>query len=113
MNDFISKAIAEKLIVVSSRNRITMKQNKDGEWKKDCDAVFSGVGLSHKKIKNQMYKQNGKTHFVRTGKDSGVIGLLYQRLSTTLDQNVALLIGLWQINELGICKKHLMHITLS
>jgi phage/plasmid-associated DNA primase len=81
MSDFIAKAIAEKLIVVSSRNRIVMKQNKDGEWKKDCQAVFSGIGLSHKKIKTQMYKEDGKTHLIRTGKDSGVIGLDFDEIA--------------------------------
>ena len=33
-------------------------------------------------------------------------------LSTTLDQSVELLIGLWQNTELGVCKKHLMYIIL-
>ena len=35
-----------------------------------------------------------------------------QWLSTTLDQNVALLIDLWQNTELGDCKRHLMYIIL-
>ena len=39
-------------------------------------------------------------------------GVSDQWLSTTLDQNVALLIGLWQNTELGVCKKHLMYIIL-
>ena len=33
-------------------------------------------------------------------------------LSTTFDQNSALLIGLWQNTELGVCKKHLMYIIV-
>ena len=40
-------------------------------------------------------------------------GVSDQWLSTTLDQNVALLIGLWQYIELGASKKHLMYIILS
>jgi hypothetical protein len=39
-------------------------------------------------------------------------GVSDQWLSTTLDKNVALLIGLWQNTELGVCKKHLMYIKL-
>ena len=35
-----------------------------------------------------------------------------QLLLTTLDQNSALLIGLWQNTELGVCKKNLMYIML-
>ena len=40
-------------------------------------------------------------------------GVSDQCLSTTLDQNVALLIGLCQNTELGVCKKHLNYIMLS
>jgi hypothetical protein len=36
-----------------------------------------------------------------------------QWLSTTLDQNMAFLIVLWQNTELGVCKKHLMYNILS
>ena len=39
-------------------------------------------------------------------------GVSDQWLSTTLDQNSALLIGLGQNTELGVCKKHLMYIIL-
>lgn len=79
---FVDKAIAEGIILVSSRNPITMTQNASGEYKKNCASVFQGVRAgSHKKITKADYLENGKTHFCRTGKDSGIIGLDFDEIA--------------------------------